>query len=219
MHKSIGAIVASLALAFYTSAGLAQVRVIKRELPQRAPLQTPATPSAHFDPEAAILALMPGTSTIVGRTCHKAARLDQTTFPDRSRVHLLPMTPHLEEWLALKQAPGADVAPLDHRVFAARVEAEADHTGRFTLPGLQPGRYLLIASTRVERVRMGHTPIASIHGPDGWTDYLQSKQERSDFTVHLERVVEIKRPGQTVTVSLNDGKRWGETRRDRKCLP
>lgn len=207
MRKNVVAASAAACLAlvcFLPPAVTAQVRF---SAPAASESSSPVTPTTPFDPVPALSALMPGTSAIRGRAC---AYADGGLFLARHQaVHLLPVTPYLEEWLELRRDPKRNVAPLPPEVLAARYETRTDHTGRFTFPNLQPGQYYIYVSFAFDEIKTVDAYTGSGYsGFGGRTDYYQRQSRRVGHDTFLERVVGVEREGMTVKVAIRNGSVW-----------
>src|SRR5690606_22923146 len=209
MRKNLAAIPAAavcLSIGFlFPQATFGQVRV---EPVQRPTAPEPVAPTTPFDRASALQAIERGNSTIRGIAC---TYHDNYKFPmANSHVYLLPVTPYLDEWLQLrKKTRDRPVAGLLKEAFEVRVETSTDEKGHFRFPNMKPGRYYLMALMSFNQVKSRDVYAGSgYNSMGGATAYF----DREDYTVGrsdlLERLVEIKREGQTVTTPLRNSGFW-----------
>jgi hypothetical protein len=200
----------------FPHATFGQVRV---EPVQRPTAPEPATPATPFDRTAALQAIERGNSTIRGIAC---SYHDNYKFPMANKhVYLLPVTSYLNEWLQLrKKSRNKPVAGLLKEAFEVRVETSTDEKGHFQFPNMKPGRYYLMALMSFNQAKSRDVYAGSgYNSMGGTTAYF----DRQDYTVGrsdlLERLVEVKRDGQTITVPLRNSGFWNKGGLLGKMLP
>lgn len=196
-----GVCVAVATLSFGTA--VSQVRVEPTYGQHAKPSEGPLQPQQTFDSVAAVQALERGSSSIQGVACsyHKNLYFEAAG----KTVHLLPVTPYLEEWLALRKKAGRGQAvPLSNEAFAARIDTTTDAKGRFRFPDLKPGGYYIFVQFSFNQQKTGDFHAGTGYGPYGTTAYY----ERRDYLVArddvLEKVVKIDREGQMVKTAVRN---------------
>lgn len=188
------------------------------------PVQRPAAPetlapSTPFDAGVARQAVERGSSTIRGTAC---TYHDNLMFVAANRsVYLLPVTPHLDEWLQLrKKSRRHPIAPLAKEVFETRVETGTDEKGRFAFPNMKPGRYYLAALMSFNQAKSRDVYSGSGYNAfGGGTDYYKRENYAVGRDDLLEQTVEIKHDGQTVSTTLRNSGFWNKGGLLGKLLP
>lgn len=110
-------------------------------------------PSSQFDLQQAMTQLAPGASTIRGIAMAKENDSRRFQIANLSKGHrarpgtlvtLYPVTPYLEEMLALRKKHGGK-ASLSNEAFSCRVITWTNERGEFEFQNLKPGNYYLEA--------------------------------------------------------------------------
>ena len=203
------ALVAAVLLA---PAADAQVRYSDALVPP-APTANEILPRAHFDAGAARDALARGHSTIRGIACAYKSRLNRVNppFPASNRaVHLFPASAHLAEWVQLRKRKRAhdEVVLMAPEAFDARVEGRTDGDGRFEFTEMKPGRYYLYLPFDFSESVVRNEYVGSARASDGSSAaFFRPGVASIAHSEVLERIVEIKRDGDVVDISLTKG--WG----------
>lgn len=176
-------------------------------------------PASPFDPQEALDALGTGASSIHGTACsYYNDRQYRASFRP---VYLLPITSHLGEWLQLRKARRkAPLAPLSDEVFSTRIETMTDGDGRFLVPGLKPGRYLILVPFSFGQTKTGTGYLGSTMAGNGMRTH---HYQQYDYTVArsdmLEEIVEIPKDHQNVRVSIRNRGFWRKGGLLGKMLP
>lgn len=168
---------------------------------------TPAAPElllvySVFDASTAKAALDAGRSAIRGIACSHTP--EGWYMPIRQPVYLLPVTPYLEEWLNLRKnvKRGQVVAPLLDDAFAIRVETKTDDRGRFQFTDMKPGRYYVFMDFSFNRTYSENVYAGTSSGAGVSVDHYESQARTEAKDDFLEKVVEVKRDGETVKAPL-----------------
>jgi hypothetical protein len=178
-------------------------------------------PKSFFDPNAAIEALKPGKATITGIACSRRSSGQETVLAlaKNQAILLFPATPYLEEAIELiHTAKPGDSLEVSKLAFATRIVGQTNAEGRFQLTNLKPGRYYIFGELAFKGSFTGTRQIGTVQGSDGSSAAVNATYGyTNEYNDMLEKKVEIKRPGETVDVtvsprykfSLNPAKRSG----------
>lgn len=159
-------------------------------------------PKAIFDPVQARQALEPGDAAITGTAC--SARQGTMMLASNSPVYLYPVTPYMEEAIALlgKLHSGRADVELSRMAMATRMTAQTNGSGQFQFLKMKPGRYYLLATMSSTFRNVRDVKAGTAYGLGVSVDIYRSEEYDQSYNDMLEKVVEISRPGQTVNVTL-----------------
>lgn len=171
-------------------------------------------PKAVFDLGQAKAALEPGTATIAGTACVKrfVNNGGGLYLASNQSVLLYPATPYLQEMVQLmrKLKPGRDEIDFSPAFLATRMVGRTNADGEFQFSKMKPGKYYLITTLATRAYGSRNVDLGSEVTNGGHTivNYYTTENFSRDFDDVLERFVEIKRPGDTVKISLSPPLKW-----------
>lgn len=196
-----GCLLASIVLVSIGGTTPLSAQIRTSPTPGEPPPERPIQPQSRFDRAAATRALDKGTATIRGRAC--ARHSDGLFYANGRLVLLMPVTPYLEEFLALRKgARNGEVAVADPALMETSVGTMTDDDGRFQFTEMRPGRYYLFMVFEVNRVHSRNVYAGSSYGGGMGVDHYERQDYvRSDEDV-LEGFVEIEKEGQVVRTTL-----------------
>jgi tetratricopeptide (TPR) repeat protein len=179
-----------------------------KALPGYADRRRALFPNATFDPQKASEALQPGTATIVGQAFvkHRRIRIDATG----TVVRLYPMTPYIEQWHAMrskKESKNTSVF-MSQEANQYGISVPVNEKGYFAFTSLKPGKYFLqtffssyITGTRPVYDGSDSRMVGDVYTT---TNYYHDEKYRHDYLDRLESIVEVKKAGDSVKVTLRN---------------
>lgn len=163
-------------------------------------------PKSPFDEAQARSALERGTATIQGEVCSK---YDGMVYPARNTdVWLFPRTAYLEEWVQLwksrnkkKQYEG-----LPEQVWNIRIDSQTDENGRFRIPEIKPGKYLIMVTHAFNQGKSRDVYTGSGYGNyGGRVDYYETQQYSVEREKSLFKEVDVETEGKIYDVDVKGG--------------
>lgn len=172
----------------------------RTSLPRATPKVNQLSPRSRFDAAAARAALQPGSSVIRGQACGGI----NTELAYASSVTLFPVTPYLEELLALqkKAKPGRDSVTAEPEALTTRMVAEADTEGRFQFSKMRPGRYYLTTTVTGVFGATRDVQVGRVESGFGSANVYAKQQYTYDAESTIGKFVTVKEDGEVVTVTL-----------------
>ncbi|SRX76021.1 hypothetical protein [Aequorivita antarctica] len=165
-------------------------------------------PKVPFDSEMAAKQLdHKGTSTIKG-----TAMINNKPVGYYVKVFLFPMTPYLEEYLALENKLGlkekkrASMSPL---ALSYRLISKCEDAETFEFTNLKPGKYYIESYVTKTKEKKGAYLVGQeaitfegsyISGPPIFQEYTYNKSRQ----YHMSGIAEITSDGQTVDVTIKN---------------
>ncbi len=166
----------------------------------------------RFDTLAARKALAKGTGAIKGVAFTKPrtqygfkAPMAKRIYANKIRIILFPMTPYLEEYIALKKKENPKKLKyvyIDPEAWRFRLEAITNSDGEFTFPEMKPGKYYIKGI--LNWTTTGYYNEYTGSGYDGYTttNYFERKYYDVNHADLLEEYVEVKEEGEVVKIKL-----------------
>jgi tetratricopeptide (TPR) repeat protein len=166
-------------------------------------------PGSTFDPALAKAALSRGLATIRGRACSKydGLRFDAAG----AKVILMPVTPYLEEWYALrdKKESKTTVVYMSNEAYDYHIEAVADAEGRFVFEGLKPGKYFVQVIHTFNQLKTAKVYDGSSSWQNGpvmqTTNYYYLQDYTVERSARFEKFVEIREENEDKKITLTSG--------------
>jgi regulator of sirC expression with transglutaminase-like and TPR domain len=166
-------------------------------------------PGSTFDPALARAGLARGLATIRGRACSKydGLRFDAAG----AKVILMPVTPYLEEWYALREKKESKTTwvYMSNEAYDVHIEAVADAEGRFVFEGLKPGKYFVQIIHTFNQLKTAKVYDGSSSWQNGpviqTTNYYYLQDYTVERSARFEKFVEIKEESETKKITLTSG--------------
>lgn len=166
-------------------------------------------PGSTFDPALAKAGLARGLATIRGRACSKydGLRFDAAG----AKVILMPVTPYLEEWYALREKKESKTTwvYMSNEAYDYRIEAVADAEGRFVFEGLKPGKYFVQVIHTFNQLKTAKVYDGSSSWQNGpviqTTNYYYMQDYTVERSARFEKFVEIKEESENKKITLTSG--------------
>ena len=168
-------------------------------------------PEVPFDAAAAAEALKPGTAAIDGVAFFKQKNSPiqlfnvKTIFAENETVVLRPATPHVLEWLRLRDNEEDERTQVELDPAAREVgrTTKTDAYGRFRFENLRPGRYHLETQATWSELVSQRVPVGTVES--GWGVRSNVYRNQASAVYHTERLsqlVEVPEDGEVIEVDL-----------------